>query len=89
MFGVSITTNTLAPAFQNNSIVVIDPDLAPKESDYLLCCLGDDLNPVFRQIFMDGSQYFFKPINPGFGEMRFYETFTIIGIAIKSIGSYR
>ena len=89
VFGVSITTNTLAPAFQNNSIVVIDPDLAPKESDYLLCCLGDDLNPVFRQIFMDGSQYFFKPINPGFGEMRFYETFTIIGIAIKSIGSYR
>lgn len=89
VFGISIETDTLAPAFQNNSIVIIDPELLPKESDYVLCCLGDDPNPVFRQLFMDGSQHFFKPINPGFGEMKFYETFTILGIVIKSIGSFR
>lgn len=89
VFGISITTNILAPAFQNNSIVIIDPDLVPQESDYVLCCLDEDPNPVFRQIFMDGSLHFFKPINPGFGEMKLYETFTILGIVIKSIGSFR
>lgn len=89
VFGISITTNILAPAFQNNSIAIIDPDLVPKEGDYVLCCLDEDPNPVFRKIFMDGSLHFFKPINPGFGEMKFYETFTILGIVIKSIGSFR
>lgn len=89
VFGISITTNILAPAFQNNSIAIIDPDLVPQESDYVLCCLDEDPNPVFRQIFMDGSLHFFKPINPGFGEIKLYETFTILGIVIKSIGSFR
>lgn len=89
VFGVPIETDILAPAFQNNSTVIIDPDLSPKESDYVLCCLGNDPNPVFRQIFMDGSQYFFKPINLGFGEMKYHEKFVILGIVIKSIGSFR
>ena len=89
VFGVNISTEALAPAFQNNSIVIIDPDLTPKESDYVLCCLENDPNLVFRQIFIDGSHYFFKPINPGFGEMKFYKKFNIIGVVIKSIGSYR
>jgi SOS-response transcriptional repressor LexA len=84
IFGVSITTEALAPAFQNNSIIIIDPELKPKEGDYALCCLGEDDRPVFRQIFIDGSKYFFKPINPGFGE-----NFNIIGIVIKSVESYR
>lgn len=89
VFGVSIITNTLAPAFQNNSTVIIDPVLSPKESDYVLCCLDEDPTPVFRQVFMDGSQFFFKPINPSFGEMKLHKTFSIIGVVIKSIGSYR
>lgn len=89
VFGVPIMTNTLAPAFQNNSIVIIDPVLSPKESDYVLCCLDEDPIPVFRQVFMDGSQYFFKPINPGFGEIKFHQRFDVIGVVIKSIGSYR
>ena len=89
VFGINIATESLAPAFQNNSIVIIDPDLKPKESDYILCCLGDNTKAVFRQFFSDGDDYFFKPINPGFGEMKLCEKFTIIGVVIKSIESYR
>lgn len=89
IFGINIATASLAPAFQNNSIIIIDPDLKPKEGDYVLCLLGDDVKPMFRQIFIDGSNYFFKPINPGFGEMKFYEKFKILGVIIKSIGTFR
>ncbi|AHE66196.1 LexA family transcriptional regulator [Legionella oakridgensis] len=90
VFGISINSEALAPAFQNNSIVIIDPDLKPIEGDYVLCCLGagEDI-PVFRQLFIDGNDYYFKPINPGFGEMKHYEYFKILGVVIKSIESYR
>ncbi|MGQ3891820.1 LexA family transcriptional regulator [Legionella sp. CNM-4043-24] len=91
VFGVSINSDRLAPAFQNNSIVIIDPDLKPMESDYVLCILGNrpDASPVFRQLFMDGDDYYFKPVNPGFGEMKQYEHFQLLGVIIKSIESWR
>ena len=91
VYGISINNDALAPAFQANSIIIIDPDLKAAESDYVLCCLGDGetASPVFRQLFIDGSNYYFKPINPGFGEMKHYDTYKILGVIIKSIGSYR
>ncbi len=91
VYGISINSDALSPAFQANSIIIIDPDLKPVESDYVLCCLGDgevDV-PVFRQLFIDGSSYYFKPINPGFGEMKHYDNYKILGVIIKSIESYR
>lgn len=89
VFGIEIGTDALAPAFQNKSIVIIDPDISPKEGDYVLCCLDNDKTPVFRQIFIDGSNHYFKPINPGFGEMRHVKNFEIKGVVIKSIESFR
>ena len=87
VFGIPVTANILAPAFQNNSIAIIDPDLTPKEGDYVLCCLDEDPNPVFSQIFMDESLHFFKNVNSG-GEIKIYEAFTILGVVIKSISVF-
>lgn len=88
VFGIHIRTQSLAPAFCNNSIAILDPDLEPREGDYVLCYLDDEA-PVFRQIFIDGNQRFFKPVNPGFGDMQAHKKFKIAGVIIKSIESYR
>jgi SOS-response transcriptional repressor LexA len=89
IFGVRVNGDALTPAFQNNSIVLIDPDLEPREGDYVLCCLGEDKMIVFRQLFIDGKDCFFKPINPGFGGMKQHDNYKILGVIIKSIESYR
>ncbi|CAM4376199.1 MAG: putative HTH-type transcriptional regulator [Legionella sp.] len=90
-FGVAINSEVLAPAFQNNSIVILDPDLNPMDGDYVLCKLNDEPNtpPVFRQIFIDGNDLYFKPINPGFGDMKHFDEYFILGVVIKSIETYR
>ena len=88
VFGISINSDALAPAFQSNSIIIIDPNMKPVEGDYVLCCLGSgEEAPVFRQIFIDGNDYYFKPVNPGFGEMRHYELYKILGVVIR--GGYK
>lgn len=90
VFGIQINSDSLAPAFQNNSTVIVDPDLKPVEGDYVLCILGGaDEAPVFRQIFIDGKNFYFRPINPGFGEMRHHEKYLIVGVIIKTIESFR
>lgn len=90
-FAVSINTDILTPAFQSNSIIIIDPDLKPIEADYVLCYLDDleEGTPVFRQLFIDGKNYYFKSMNTNFSEMKHYEKYKILGVIIKSIESYR
>lgn len=91
VFGILINSDALVPAFQSNSIIIIDPNLKPVEGDYVLCSLGTGEKdiPVFRQIFIDGNDYYFKPVNPGFVDMKHYEDYKILGVVIKSIESYR
>lgn len=88
-FGIAFDTNSMSPVFYENTIVVVDPDVSEKDSDYVFCQLGADAMPVIRQLFIDGKSYFFKPINPNYGEMSCVKKFKIIGIIVKSIESYR
>jgi|GEM_PF-2409895 len=88
-FGIAINTNSMAPIFYENSILIVDPNVTEKDNDYLFCQLGNDSVPVIRQLFIDGTSYFFKPINPNYGEMACIKKFKIIGIIIKAIEHYR
>lgn len=90
VFGVTINSDSLAPAFQNNSILLVDPDLNPIEGDYVFCYLGNTYEiPLVRQVFIDGNDYYFKSINPGFTDLKSYQDYRIIGVIIKSIESFR
>ena len=89
VFGVQIKSQALNPIFPNNCIVIIDPHTPPQEGDYVLCQLNQDKEWVFRQLFKDGNQCFFKPLNPDFGQMQSYKTFEILGVIIKSIDNFR
>ncbi len=88
-FGLLISTDSLTPIFYKNSILIIDPLILPKDGDYVFCLLQEEKIPVIRQIFVDGSNNFFKPINPGYGEMILIKKFQILGVIVKSIENYR
>lgn len=88
-FGILLTTDSLFPIFYKNSILIIDPLITPKDGDYVFCILYEEKIPVVRQIFIDGSNNFFKPINPKYGEMVAIKKFKILGVVVKSIENYR
>lgn len=88
-FGILISSDSFIPVFYQNTILIVDPKVIVKDSDYVLCQLGTDTIPVIRQLFIDGNSYFFKPINPNYGEMSCFKKYKILGIVIKSIENYR
>lgn len=87
-FGICIDTESMAPLFYKNSIIIIDPAIEPKDGDYVFCVLEKNI-PVLRQFFIDGGNYFFRPINPNYGGLVNVKKFTIVGVVVKSIESYR
>lgn len=88
-FGIKIDTDSMRPLFYKNSILILDQKVEAKDSDYVLCQLEESPVPVLRQFFVDGSTYFFKPINPDYGNLVMIKTFKILGVVIKSIEQYR
>lgn len=88
VFGVMVDSNALAPIFQSKSILIIDPDIPPKEGDYVICYLDGDKKAKFRQVFTDGNSWFFKPLNPKFGEIKQHADFKITGTIIKSLWKF-
>ena len=88
-FGISVDSDSLMPVFFKNSILIVDPGVKPKDSDYVFCMIKKNSVPVLRQIFIDGSNYFVKPINPNYGGMTSTKKIDVIGVVIKSIENYR
>ena len=88
-FGIKLNTSSMAPIFYKNSVLVVDREIKPMDNDYVFCLIADDKIPVLRQVFIDGDNYFFKPINPNYGEMLNAKKFKIIGIIVKSIENHR
>lgn len=88
-FAITVNSKSLEPIFSENSTLIIDPKIHPKDGDYVFCVLENDKLPVLRQIFIDGGSYFFKPININYGDMKCIKKFEIIGVIVKSIESYR
>jgi transcriptional regulator with XRE-family HTH domain len=88
-FAIEINNNSMAPIFQNNTTVIIDSSVTPKEGDFVLCLLEKSQKPCFRQYFSELDVSYFKPLNPEFGEMRAHEHFEILGVVIKSIEDFR
>ena len=88
-FGIKIDATSLEPVFLKNSILIVDPQLSAKDSDYVLVTVDDDTTPVIRQVFIDGKNHFFKPLNPNYGDMTCAKKFKILGIVVKSIENFR
>ncbi len=88
-FGIGVDSDSLMPIFYKNSIIIVDPEIQPKDGDYVFCKVDNDPIPVLRQIFIDGSNYFIKPINPNYGSMVSIKNIKIIGVVVKSVESYR
>lgn len=88
-FGISLNTDTLLPVFQKKSILIIDPDVETNEGDYVLCLLDQNEIPVFRKVLFDGKAVFFQPLNPSFGGLSQHDKYTILGVIIKSIETFR
>ncbi len=88
-FGINIGTNSMAPIFYKNTIAIVDPNVQPMDNDYIFCSLDNKKTPLFRQLFIDGNNYFFKPLNPDYGDMKLIKNFKIIGVVVKSIENYR
>ena len=49
--------------FPEGSIIVVEPELAPRSGDYVVALKADN-EPIFKMLVRTGSELYLKPLNP-------------------------
>lgn len=63
-FALSIDTDAYRPLFQRGSILIVDPEQQPTSGDYAITKLADKSDVLFKQILIDGDDWYLKSVNP-------------------------
>jgi len=62
-FALIIPDNSMDPVFPINTILIIDPEREMEDKKYVLVRLKEANELLFRQLSIDGKQYYLKPLN--------------------------
>lgn len=63
-FATIIRDSSMEPVFARGSLLIFDPEIAPKDRSYVLVQLHDNNLFVFRQLLVDVDHKYLKPLNP-------------------------
>ena len=77
--GDSMTSDTL-PSFPEGTVLIVDPDRAPKAGDYVVAKDVDSQRATFKRLTTDGARWYLKPLN------RDYRPIEIDDPAVRVIG---
>lgn len=59
-FYTKVDTNLLSPIFSLNDTIIIDPDRAPKDGNYILATILRNNSNVIRQYYSEGNKVYLK-----------------------------
>lgn len=83
-YAIKLDSEVLMPSYQKNTILIIDPNKTPQDSNIVLISIEN--NPLtYRQVFLDAGVFYFKPVNPDFGGMVLIKKYKIYGVVIRAI----
>ena len=84
-FALIVPTNSLGLAFRKGSLLIVDPNITPKDGDLALIKLGNDPNILFRQVLKDGNDIYIKSVNPEIKGTKLLEgNYEFIGTIIET-----
>jgi SOS-response transcriptional repressor LexA len=83
-FAVEVIGESMWPNFLEGVLIIIDPELNPKNKDHVLCKLHDSDDIIFRQYIEENGEYFLKAINHVYKTLPLKKHDSILGVIIQS-----
>lgn len=83
-FALNVHGEAMWPQFQENDLLIIDPERKAKNRDFVLANMTSSGEIVFRQLISDGKHRLLKPINTIFPTIKLNDDDKILGVIIQS-----
>lgn len=68
-FGMYMHDSSMYPIFPEDCLVIFDPELAPKDKDFVLVKLDSNNTVVFKKLIIENDNRFIKSINQELDEL--------------------
>jgi SOS-response transcriptional repressor LexA len=83
-FAMILKGESMSPQFYEDTVLIVDINKIPKNRDFVMAYCHDNQEILFRQLIIDGSYRFLKPINAMFPTLQLKESDQIIGLVVQS-----
>lgn len=72
-------------SFPPGSIIIVEPDQAPRNGSYVVVRLEDEQEATFKQLVIEGSKRYLKPLNPRYPIIEVTSEATICGVVRQMV----
>lgn len=62
-YALRVRGDSMEPRFPEGAILIVEPDESPNPGDYVIVRQNGG-EATFKQLMLDGSRYYLKPLNP-------------------------
>ncbi len=83
-FAMILKGESMAPQFYEDTVLIVDINKTPKNRDFVMAYCHENQEILFRQLIIDGSYRFLKPINAMFPTLQLKDSDQIIGLVVQS-----
>lgn len=90
-FALQMADASMEPLFPKGTLLIIDPNKAPKDRSYAVVILEGYHEAIFRQLILDGPNRYLKPISPDFDRYKMSlmgKNDRIAGVLVQSRRDY-
>lgn len=64
LYAVTMYDDSMEPVFPKNTVLIIDANKKPKDSNYIIVKLRNQKQPIFRQLHIDDELRYLQSLNP-------------------------
>lgn len=79
-YALRIRGDSMEPEFVHDDIIIVDPHKRAENGSYIVARLEDETESTFKQLQIDGSRQYLKPLNPRYPVLQVNGNMTICGV---------
>lgn len=83
-FALKVSDNTMEPRFPEGTLLIIDPEVKATNRDFAVVHIEGQKTPTFKQILMDGTVFYLKPLNPDFKPFPLDMPHRFLGVVVQA-----
>jgi len=83
-YAVQLYNTSMNPQFPPGTILIIDPERHPTDSDFAIVHELGKQAPTFKQVLIDGATILLKPLNKDFKTVNYSDAYRFLGVMLQS-----
>lgn len=87
-YALRVEGDSMEPEFPAGTIIIVEPDMEPRPGDFVIVRTEDN-SATFKQLILDGADYYLKPLNSRYPIKPVPETAVFCGVIRTAEKRYR